>query len=252
MILSRIILNNTVRWAEIRSGEFRLLSKPPYEGVTYSGETADFDESRLLAPCSPGKIVCVGKNYKDHALELGGSVPENPILFIKPTTALNCHNGDIIYPGISKRVDYEGELAVVIGKRARHVRPDEAFDYIQGYTCFNDVTARDIQETDGQWTRAKSFDTFAPAGPYLITDVDVKSLSLTTRLNGKIMQSANTSMFIWGIPYIISFITECMTLLPGDVIATGTPAGIGPMNIGDEVEVEIESIGILKNKVIGE
>lgn len=249
MKLIKINYNGQDTWAELSGGECRVLSSAPYDAITYSGETIEFDESSLSAPCNHGKIVCVGKNYRDHALEMGGQVPGEPIIFLKPASSLNHHLGKIIYPRISKRVDYEGELALVIGKTAKNIKPEDAAEYILGYTCLNDVTARDIQASDGQWTRAKGFDTFAPIGPVLCTDIDPSGLGIETKLNGKTVQSSNTSMFMWDIPHVLAFITSCMTLMPGDVVSTGTPAGIGAMNNGDVVEVIIEKIGILKNIV---
>lgn len=221
-----------------------------YNGLIKTAKTHKLSELKLKAPVVPSKIVAVGKNYYDHAMELGGKPPENPILFIKPNTALNDPYGTIIYPAISKRVDYEGELAFIIKKTAKFVPKEKAFEYILGYTCLNDVTARDIQSNDGQWTRAKGFDSFAPVGPVVTTDIkNPDNLDVITRLNGKVVQKSNTSKFLWNIAELMEFITSSMTLNQGDIVTTGTPEGIGPMQPGDTVEVEIEDIGILKNTV---
>jgi len=212
--------------------------------------THDLNKVNILPPCVPTKIVCVGLNYKDHAEEMKSKVPEDPKLFIKPNTAIIGHEDTIVYPDhMSERVDYEGELAVVMGKRAKKVDVDEALDYVFGYTCLNDVTARDLTAKDGQYTRGKGFDTFAPFGPFIETELDPTNLHISTYLNNEIKQSSNTSMQIFSVPTLISFISNVMTLLPGDVISTGTPSGIGPMKKGDTVEVHIEGIGILRNHV---
>ena len=204
---------------------------------------------RLLAPVEPSKIVSVGLNYKSHAKELGMKIPDEPVIFLKPPTSVIGPGDAIIYPASAGRVDYEAELAIIIKKTARHVLKKDAQQYILGYTCFNDVTARDLQAKDGEWTRAKSFDTFAPIGPWIETELAPKNLRLQTYLNGQIKQDSRTSEFIFDIPHLIEFITDIMTLLPGDVITTGTPENVGPMCPGDEVVVEIEGIGKLKNYV---
>ncbi|MCS7144440.1 MAG: fumarylacetoacetate hydrolase family protein [Archaeoglobaceae archaeon] len=205
---------------------------------------------KFLPPVIPSKIVAVGLNYLDHAEELGMPTPEEPIIFMKPPSAVIGDGDSIIIPGASKRVDYEGELAVVIGKRCRNVSKEKAKDFILGYTCFNDVTARDLQAKDGQWTRAKSFDTFAPLGPYVVEIDDPRNLKIETRVNGEIKQRSNTSNMIFDVYSLIEFISSIMTLEAGDVIATGTPAGIGMLKSKDFVEVEIEKIGVLRNSVI--
>lgn len=204
---------------------------------------------KLLAPCSPSKVVAVGLNYRDHARELDLPVPETPVIFLKPPTSI-IGPGDIIqYPGMSSRVDYEAELGIVIKDRVKDIRPEEARGHILGYTCANDVTARDLQKKDGQWTRAKSFDTFCPIGPWIETDLAPDDLLVESFLNGGRRQSSRTSQFIFKVDHLISFISQIMTLCPGDLIITGTPAGIGPMGSGDEIEVRIEGIGSLKNVV---
>jgi 2-keto-4-pentenoate hydratase/2-oxohepta-3-ene-1,7-dioic acid hydratase in catechol pathway len=204
---------------------------------------------KLLAPCSPSKVIAVGLNYRDHAQELGLPVPEAPVIFLKPPTAI-IGPGDIIqYPGTSSRVDYEAELGIVIKDRVKDIRPEEAHRHILGYTCANDVTARDLQKKDGQWTRAKSFDTFCPVGPWIETELDPDDLLVESYLNGVQRQSSRTSQFIFKTDHLVSFISQVMTLYPGDLVITGTPAGVGPMEPGDEIEVRIEGIGSLKNVV---
>ena len=205
----------------------------------------------LLPPVLPSKIVAIGLNYKDHAMERGKPLPEEPLIFLKPSTAIVGPNDIIVYPPMSKRVDFEGELAVIIKKRASRLEKDEeANDYILGYSCFNDVTARDLQTKDVQFTRAKSFDTFAAVGPCIATDIDPSRLKVKTFLNGKLKQSGNTQNLIFPVPFLVRFVSNIMTLNPGDIITTGTPAGIGPMMPGDRVDVQIEGIGTLSNKVM--
>jgi 2-keto-4-pentenoate hydratase/2-oxohepta-3-ene-1,7-dioic acid hydratase in catechol pathway len=207
-------------------------------------------EIRFLPPCSPTKIVAVGLNYRDHAQEMKKSIPEEPLLFMKPSTAIAGHEDKIIYPKhMSSRLDYEGELALIIGKKAKWVDEREAFDYVFGYTCINDITARDLQIKDVQYTRAKGFDTFAPIGPVIETSLDPSDLEISTFLNGERKQHSRTSQLVFSIPKLIAFITRVMTLLPGDVIATGTPSGIGQMKKGDMVEVKVEGIGTLRNYI---
>jgi 2-keto-4-pentenoate hydratase/2-oxohepta-3-ene-1,7-dioic acid hydratase in catechol pathway len=203
----------------------------------------------LLPPCSPSKIVAVGLNYRDHAQELGFPIPEEPIIFLKPPTTIIGPGDAIRYPSMSSRVDYEAELGIVIRERASAITPAEAAGRILGFTCANDVTARDLQKKDGQWTRAKSFDTFCPIGPWIETDLDPGDLLVESYLNGERKQSSRTSNFIFTVPRLVSFISNVMTLDAGDLIITGTPAGIGPMQTGDEIEVRVEGIGSLKNRV---
>jgi len=198
---------------------------------------------------APTKIVCVGRNYADHAKELGNEAPSEPILFLKPPTTVLAPGGTIVRPQQSQRVDFEGELAIVISRVARNVARSNWRDYILGFTCANDVTARDLQKKDVQFTRGKSFDTFCPIGPEIETDLDPSSLHLVTRVNGTTKQDGNTRDMIFKCDFLLEFITSVMTLCPGDVILTGTPAGVGPLSAGDEVEVEIEGIGTLRNHV---
>ena len=220
-------------------------------GAKLTGASYPLEEVRLLTPVvGSSKIVCVGRNYADHIAELGNQRPEEPIIFLKPSTAV-CGPGDPIRrPAVSERVDYEGELAVVIGRISQDVPAERAAEVIYGYTCANDVTARDLQAKDGQWTRAKGFDTFCPLGPWVETDIDPADLELTTTLNDQVRQRSRTSLLLHGVPALIAFVTQVMTLLPGDVLLTGTPAGVGPMVKGDEVSVTIEGIGTLANPVV--
>jgi 2-keto-4-pentenoate hydratase/2-oxohepta-3-ene-1,7-dioic acid hydratase in catechol pathway len=209
--------------------------------------TYELEDVRICPPVKPSKIVCVGLNYTDHAKELDMELPSEPIIFIKPSTAVIGHLDSIVYPSSSKQVDYEAELGIVISKEAHKVSYDDALNFIGGYTIINDVTARDKQRKDGQWTRAKSFDTFAPIGPCIETRMDPMDQNISLKLNNKIKQSSNTRNMIFEVNELVEFISNIMTLLPGDIIATGTPPGVGPMNVGDNVKVEIEGIGTLKN-----
>lgn len=205
------------------------------------------DEVKILPPVEPSKVVCVGLNYQDHAQELNMDLPEEPILFLKPTTTVIGHGDPIIYPPQSHQVDYEAEMAVVMGQKARFVSKDDANDHVAGYTVLNDITARDLQQKDGQWTRAKSFDTFCPLGPWIETDMDPSNQNISLKLNGDVKQDSNTGNMIFSVEELVEYISQIMTLNPGDVIATGTPPGVGAMQVGDVVEVEVEGIGILKN-----
>jgi 2-keto-4-pentenoate hydratase/2-oxohepta-3-ene-1,7-dioic acid hydratase in catechol pathway len=223
----------------------------PFRGVEFTGKRYPLADVRLLAPILPTKIVAVGKNYAEHAREMGSEPPEEPILFLKPSTAVIGPGDGIVYPQkLSERVDYEGELAVVIGRLCREVPRHRAAEVVFGYTCANDVTARDLQAKDDQWGRAKGFDTFCPLGPWIETQLDPSDIAITTTLNGEVKQSARTAQLIHDVPALIEFVSSVMTLLPGDVILTGTPAGVGPMAVGDEVSVSIEGIGTLTNRVI--
>jgi 2-keto-4-pentenoate hydratase/2-oxohepta-3-ene-1,7-dioic acid hydratase in catechol pathway len=207
------------------------------------------DGATLLAPVVPSKIVCVGRNYAEHAKELGNEAPAEPLLFFKPPSALLAPGGTIVRPALSQRVDFEGELAVIVGREAKGVKADRWRDYVHGFACANDVTARDLQKKDVQFTRGKGFDTFAPIGPCIEDDLDVSDLRLTTRVNGETRQDGRTRDMIFPIGFLIEYISAVMTLVPGDVILTGTPSGVGPLQPGDVVEVEIEGIGVLSNAV---
>lgn len=204
----------------------------------------------MLAPVSPSKIVCVGRNYAAHAAELGNEVPKEPLIFLKPPSSLIGPGEPIILPKYSNKVEHEGELGLVVGKRAAHLSDGEdALSYLCGYTCVNDVTARDLQKADVQFTRAKGFDTFCPVGPYIETTLNPADVGVECRVNGAARQSARTSLMIYSVPFLVRWISRMMTLEPGDLIATGTPAGVGPLLVGDTVEVAVEGIGVLSNPV---
>lgn len=223
---------------------------PLFQGYETTGERVAIKDITLLPPILPtSKIVCIGKNYADHAAEMGGDAPVEPLIFLKPTTSVIGPDEQIVLPKISNQVDYEGELAVVIGALAKNVSIDQANDYIWGYTIANDVTARDIQHIDGQWTRAKGFDTFCPLGPWVETEFNPEEQILETRVDGEAKQRASVDLMVHKVPRIIQHVSEAMTLMPGDVILTGTPAGIGPITSGQIVEVSIEGIGTLSNPV---
>ena len=239
-------------WGVIEGDSVREMEGDPFGHFHLTSKMKKMGEVRLLAPCLPSKIVALGLNYRDHAEEVKLALPQEPLLFIKPSTSVIGPGDAIIYPKMSKRVDYEAELAVVIGKAAKRVSEERASDYILGYTCLNDVTARDLQPQNGQWTTAKGFDTFAPIGPWIVTDIDPHHLDVSSYLNGERRQHSNTKNLIFGARQLVSFISRVMTLLPGDVIATGTPSGIGPMTIGDKIDVVIEGIGTLSNQVAAE
>lgn len=227
-----------------------LKGDPIYAGIVPTETKVGLSEVKLLTPVIPrSKVVCIGKNYSDHAAEMNSVVPDEPIIFLKPNTSVIGPHDTIQWPRMSERVDYEGELAIVIGRICKDVPKERFSDVIFGYTIANDVTARDLQSKDGQWTRAKGFDTFCPIGPWIETDFLPGSQTLSTTVNGEVKQSEPLSSMIFKIPEIIAFVTQVMTLLPGDVILTGTPAGIGPMGAGSIVEVTIEGLGTLTNKV---
>jgi 2-keto-4-pentenoate hydratase/2-oxohepta-3-ene-1,7-dioic acid hydratase in catechol pathway len=233
------------------SDEIRILRGTFFEDPLPTGETAPLGDVLLLAPVLPSKMVCVGKNYAAHAEEFGMDVPEEPLLFLKPSTAVIGPGDPIRLLPISRRIDYEGELAVVIGRLAWGVRAEDAFKFILGYTCANDVTLRDLQRRDDQWARAKGFDGSAPLGPWIETDLDPNDAIVRTRLNGEIRQQASTSEMVFGVATLMEYITVFMTLLPGDVLLTGTPEGVGTLADGDVVEVEVEGVGVLRNEVRG-
>jgi len=221
-----------------------------YGRLQRGAAVAPLDKVRLLAPCQPSKVVAVGLNYRDHAAETHNVLPAEPLLFLKPPTAVLGPDEAIVCPAMSQQVDYEAELAVVIGRRAHKVSPGEAAGCVLGYTCANDVTARDVQQRERHNSRAKSFDTFCPLGPWIVTNVCPDDLAIQCRVNGVLRQDSRTSQLVFGVPALVSFISQVMTLLPGDVVLTGTPAGIGPLAPGDVVEVEIEGVGVLRNPVI--
>jgi 2-keto-4-pentenoate hydratase/2-oxohepta-3-ene-1,7-dioic acid hydratase in catechol pathway len=252
MKIVRYEAESKINWGVIEGDSVREMEGDPFGHFHLTSKVKKMGEVRLLAPCLPSKIVALGLNYRDHAEEVKLALPKEPLLFIKPSTSVIGPGEAIIYPKMSKRVDYEAELAVVIGKAAKRVSEERAGDYILGYTCLNDVTARDLQPQNGQWTTAKGFDTFAPIGPWIVTDVDPHHLDVSSYLNGERRQHSNTKNLVFGPRQLVSFISRVMTLLPGDVIATGTPSGIGPMAIGDKIDVVIEGIGTLSNEVAAE
>jgi 2-keto-4-pentenoate hydratase/2-oxohepta-3-ene-1,7-dioic acid hydratase in catechol pathway len=228
-----------------------LTGDPLYMPVQPTGERVQVDEVRLLAPVIPrSKVVGIGRNYAAHAAELGNEVPAEPLAFLKPNTSVVGPDDPVVLPPQSARVDYEGELAVVIGRICRDVPVERVGEVVLGYTVANDVTARDLQKSDQQWWRAKGFDSFCPLGPYLVTDLDVSDLRVTTRLDGETVQDGRTSQMIFDVPALVAHVSSAMTLLPGDVILTGTPEGVGPMRAGQRVEVEVEGIGVLSNPVV--
>ena len=227
-----------------------LAGDPMYAGYDTTGERVKLTDATLLAPVLPrSKVVAIGKNYRDHAAEMGGEAPEAPLMFLKPNTAVIGPNDAIVLPPQSERVEHEGELAVVIGRIAKDVSAANALDYVFGYTAANDVTARDLQRADGQWARAKGFDTFCPLGPVIETEFDAASATIETTVNGEVRQSGRVSDLVHGIPELVEYAASVWTLLPGDVILTGTPAGVGPLVAGDRVDVSISGIGSLSNPV---
>lgn len=238
-------------YGQLEGDELAVFDGNPFEGqMTPTGQTISVDVVHVLPPCRPSKIVCVGSNYRLHCIEMGRPIPEVPKLFLKPPSALVAHDAPIVIPPGVGRVDFEGELAVVIGRRMTRVSEEDALSHVLGYSILNDVTAREIQNADVQFTRAKGFDTFSPLGPGIATGLDPSDLRLVTRVNGVVKQDSRTSDMIFSVRTLLSFISHHMTLEPGDVIATGTPSGVGAIAAGDEVEVEIEGIGVLKNPVV--
>jgi len=230
--------------------DIRVLQGTFFEDPVPTGEEVPLADVRLLAPVLPSKLVCVGKNYAAHAAEFGLEVPEEPLLFLKPSTSVIGPGDPIRLLPISQRVDYEGELAVVIGRLARDVRAEDAFRVILGYTCANDVTLRDLQHANDQWTRAKGFDGSCPLGPWIETSLDPNDVRVETRLNGDIRQAGQTADMVFGVATLIEYITTFMTLLPGDVLLTGTPEGVGRLAAGDVVEIEVDGVGTLRNPVV--
>ncbi len=241
--------DKSVHYGLLENEGIREITNPFRGDIRRLGVFYEIEGVKLLAPCEPTKALCIGLNYRDHAEECRYDIPSTPVVFMKPSTAVIADGDDIVYPFQSRRVDYEAELCIVIGKKASRVSEEEAPYYILGYTCADDVTARDLQPHDGQWTIAKGFDTFLPLGPYISDEVDPSSLDIESRLNGKTMQKSNTSNLIFGVNYLVSCLSSVMTLLPGDVICTGTPSGISGMNRGDTIEVIIEGLGVLRNTV---
>lgn len=251
MKILRARKDGQVFYAEVFGNILRQIEGLPYENVLFTGNEYKMDDDiEVLTPSEPSKIVAVGLNYEKHAGELKEKMVDNPIIFLKPSTSVVASQQEIRYPSMAGRVDYEAELAVVISKECRDVSIGSALDYVFGYTVLNDVTARDLQSHDGQWTRAKSFDTFCPFGPIIDTSFNPSNKRVRSVLNGAIKQDGNTDDMRHGVPELISFISSCMTLLPGDVIATGTPEGIGPMQKGDTIQIMIDGLQTLENTVI--
>ena len=250
MRIARISAAGGVGFAAVEGGELAVIDTHPFGAITFTGTRLPMSEVRLLPPVLPSKVVAIGKNYADHAREMGGDAPAEPVVFLKPSTSVVGPGAPIARPRDVGRVDFEGELAVVIGRLARDVARDAAAQFVLGYTCANDVTARDQQLADGQWARAKGHDTFCPLGPWIETDLDPADLELTTAVNGEVRQQARTSAMLHDVGAIIEHVTRVMTLLPGDVVLTGTPAGIGPLVAGDEVTVTVEGLGALTNPVV--
>ncbi|MCK9595090.1 MAG: fumarylacetoacetate hydrolase family protein [Candidatus Omnitrophica bacterium] len=236
-------------WGIVQPDSIRLLKSPPFPSIRPSSRNIPFKKVKFLPPAAPSKIILIGLNYRDHAKELNMPIPKEPVIFMKPVSSLIACAEDIIYPPMCARLDYEAELALVIKKKAKNIRRLDADKYILGYTCLNDVTARDLQKRDGQWTRAKSFDTFCPVGPWLETEFDPANARVRAYLNGKLKQDSSTRNFIFDIRFLVCFISKVMTLYPGDLISTGTPAGVGPMRPGDTITIDISGIARLENRV---
>jgi 2-keto-4-pentenoate hydratase/2-oxohepta-3-ene-1,7-dioic acid hydratase in catechol pathway len=245
-----ISTNPTPLYGLIEGEQIREIAGAPWSQWSRASRSWPLAKTRLLAPVEPSKIVCVGRNYVDHVAELGNVVPKEPLLFLKPPSSIVGSGEPVVLPSYSQRVDYEGELAVIVGRRCAHLGDtDDPLSYLFGYTCLNDVTARDLQKSDVQFARAKGFDTFCPVGPHIETQLNVWDVLVETHVNGIRRQSGSTSLMIYPVAFLVRYISRMMTLLPGDVIATGTPAGVGPLTAGDVVEVSVAGIGTLRNPV---
>jgi len=252
MHVGRFQKNRDIFYGVLEENRIRKISGNIFSDFSQTEERYPLSDLEYLPPTDPSKIILVGLNYKEHARELDMKIPEEPVIFMKPPTAVLAHKDSIIYPDTSRRVDYEAELALIIKKEAYKVSKEDASEYILGYTCLNDVTARDLQKKDGQWIRAKSFNTFCPFGPTIYfpeKGFDPHALNIKAIVNGEIKQDSNTNDLIFSLDYLVEFISNVMTLYPGDVISTGTPSGIGPLKKGDTVEIEVETVGKLTNKV---
>ncbi|MGC9393855.1 MAG: fumarylacetoacetate hydrolase family protein [Anaerolineae bacterium] len=250
--LVRIDNHGESMWALLEEDQVYRLEGHPYSGGSRGAHIGSLETVTLLPPVCPTKVICVGRNYVAHAAEHGVDVPAEPLLFLKPPSSIIGPGDAIIVPSLSKRVEHEAELTVVIGKRCRNVTAKEAWDYILGVTCSNDVTARDLQRRDGQWTRGKGFDTFCPVGPWIVTGLqerDIADLGVVCRVNGEVRQEGRTGQMVFSPATLIAYAASVMTLEPGDIFLTGTPAGVGPLVPGDVVEVDIENIGVLRNPV---
>jgi 2-keto-4-pentenoate hydratase/2-oxohepta-3-ene-1,7-dioic acid hydratase in catechol pathway len=251
MIIVRYQLDREAGYGVVVDGLVHSLEGGLGDHSRVGAPVASLDSLSLLAPCQPTKVIAVGLNYTAHAVEAGREVPSEPLFFLKPPSGVIGQGAAIVYPGhLSQRVEHEAELAVVIGRRAQRVRPEQALAFVLGYTCANDVTARDLQRRDGQWTRSKSFDTFCPLGPWIVTALDVTDVAVRCWVNDELRQDGRTSDLVFSVDELISRASAVMTLEPGDVILTGTPAGVGPIVPGDRVTVEIEGIGLLENEVV--
>lgn len=234
----------------LEGDRIREISGPPWAPWSQVARTCRVVDARLLAPVEPSKIVCVGRNYAAHAAEFGNEVPKEPLIFLKPPSAVIAPGEPIVLTPQSQRVEHEGELALIVGRRCSHLQEsDDALAYLLGYSCLNDVTARDLQKSDVQFTRAKGFDTFCPVGPHIETGLDPSDILVETRVNGALRQSGRTSQMVYPVAFLVRWISSVMTLYPGDVIATGTPAGVGPLIAGDVVEVRVDGVGVLRNPV---
>ena len=249
MKIARVQHNGGAVYAIVEGDTVYSLNGSPYESPRPGEKIGDLASAKLLAPCEPSKIVAIGRNYKAHIEETNAATPKEPLMFFKPPTSVVGQGDDVVWAPGSEKIDYEAELAVVFKKTAKNVGPGEYQQYVLGYTCANDISARDFQDNDDQWSRAKGSDTFCPLGPWIETDVDGGNLAITGKLNGEVRQSSRTSDLLFNIDHLITFMTKYFTMLPGDVILTGTPSGIGRMNPGDEYEVTIEGIGSLKNRM---
>jgi 2-keto-4-pentenoate hydratase/2-oxohepta-3-ene-1,7-dioic acid hydratase in catechol pathway len=239
-------------WGILEEDRVFPLAQAPYLGIQASGTARPLASVKLVAPATPTKLVCVGRNYAEHAAELGNEVPPEPLIFLKPPSTVIGPDAPVIYPAISTRVDHEGELALMIGTRCRNLSEENALHVIYGYTVANDVTARDLQRSDGQWTRGKGFDTFAPVGPWIDTDFGPANKGVRCLVNGEVRQDGSTSLLIYSIGRVLAHVTRFMTLEPGDLLLTGTPAGVGAVQPGDVMTVEVEGLGELRNPVISE
>jgi 2-keto-4-pentenoate hydratase/2-oxohepta-3-ene-1,7-dioic acid hydratase in catechol pathway len=252
VLIARFTTGEDPRFGVVEGEQLAVVTGDPlYTPIQFTGERVALDDARLLAPVIPrSKVIGIGRNYAEHAAELGNEVPAEPLVFLKPNTSVSGPGDPIVLPAASTEVHYEGELAVVIGRVCRDVPRERVDEVVLGYTCANDVTARDLQKRDGQWWRAKGYDSFCPLGPWLATGLDASDLRVTTRLDGEIVQDGRTSQMVHDIPSLVAFVSSAMTLLPGDVLLTGTPAGVGPIHHGSRVEVEIEGIGVLTNTAV--
>lgn len=239
-----------IRYGVLKDETIHVITGDIFADYKVTDETVSVGDVKLLAPTEPSKVVCIGLNYVDHAKEVNLEIPKEPLIFLKPNTTVIATGDDVIYPEQTNHVEYEAELGIVIGKKTKNIEKEEAKEAIFGYTIANDVTARDLQFSDGQWTRGKSFDTFCPIGPGIVRDIDPSNLNITLHVNGELKQNSNTKNLIFDVEYIVSYVSKVMTLLPGDVIITGTPYGVGPVEPGDEMVVRIDGLGELRNKIV--